>query len=572
MSAAARAQQFAAPHMSMLETHGLTAIPPGGEMAALSGAPGAMPGAEQISPLINMIMKMPGHIGLVSSFFECLGAFFAPAQEMLGHIVEGLDVGNLFEHAGSAGDAFSEMLESAGEHVSVDMNLLPADAPIFDQLGHPGIGDFADGTGPGLGEGAPQLSDSFNNAPRLEVGGSPNHPLFEMAPQGLSFNSPGHEYLAMEPNHGFGATIGNFNPPSASTPLPQATPQAHLSQAVHTAPHAAAHAPAHPAAEAVSHHTAPAHHTSALDFRRDALSSSREHLLGNGHHAPAQAADLATEVQPPAPAANQSDVWSAQPATPEAGQQLSPEAAQQAAPEAGAESNRLADVQGEGKVAGETYTVHKGDNLWDIAHDKLGDGARWQEIYDMNKSVLGDNPRMIMPGTELQMPGGDAIASGGTDYTVQSGDSLWNISQEHMGGGQNWHELYQNNEAVVGSNPAMIHPGQHLHLDGAGHGQTVAADGAGSGVAHGGGHNMAAGQHSHHLASHPHAPSHSHGAASHIAGQPGASNHVAHAAGGQHQPVAEMKAQAQSLSSAQTYGDAATHVVDSSTQVPNSHL
>jgi hypothetical protein len=37
---------------------GLGAIPPGGEQA--------------VSPLINMITKMPGHIGLFSSFFEAL--------------------------------------------------------------------------------------------------------------------------------------------------------------------------------------------------------------------------------------------------------------------------------------------------------------------------------------------------------------------------------------------------------------------------------------------------------------------------------------------------------------------
>jgi len=567
MTAAAPAGKFALPHMTGLETQGLQVMPPGGEMAALSGAPGAIPGAEPISPLINMIMKMPGHIGLVSSFFEALGAFLAPAGEMLGNLVGGLDASALFEHAGAASDAFAEALETAGEHVTVDLNLLPADAPIFDTVGHPGIGDFSlDATGPALGEGAPHLSDSFANAPRLEVGGSPHHTIFETGSgtNTLSFDAPNNNYLAMEPNKGFGSTVGNFNPPS--TPPAQAVPQQTLTQptghtadptthATHSAPH--------------TNSAAGPHHSSALDFRRDALSSSREHLLGGGetHHHPAShpgegSAPEAHAAQPQAQAQGQSDVWAEQQATPQ--------------------TDRVAEVQDAGKVSGESYTVHKGDNLWDIAHNHLGDGSRWHEIYDLNKSALGDNPRMIMPGTELQMPGGDAIANGGSavDYTVKPGDNLWDISQQHMGGGQNWHELFQNNEAVVGSNPAMIHPGQHLHFDASAHGQQAIA--GGDSISHGSGHHLASGHHSHHLASHSHSPSHSpsngHNAGSHVASQVNPGNSVAHAgpahdaAAGQHHAGAgnELKAQAQSISTIESYGDGSNHVVDSSAHVPNS--
>jgi nucleoid-associated protein YgaU len=53
-----------------------------------------------------------------------------------------------------------------------------------------------------------------------------------------------------------------------------------------------------------------------------------------------------------------------------------------------------------------TYTVVQGDNLWKIAQKYLGDGSRWQEIYtyNNNKSIIGGNPNLILPGMELSIP------------------------------------------------------------------------------------------------------------------------------------------------------------------------
>src|SRR5262249_7740713 len=49
---------------------------PGAEQAALSAMP-IVPGAnEPISPIIQLIMRLPGHIGLLNSFFEALGHIF----------------------------------------------------------------------------------------------------------------------------------------------------------------------------------------------------------------------------------------------------------------------------------------------------------------------------------------------------------------------------------------------------------------------------------------------------------------------------------------------------------------
>ncbi len=73
----------------------------------------------------------------------------------------------------------------------------------------------------------------------------------------------------------------------------------------------------------------------------------------------------------------------------------------------------LSDASGEsGDAAGEessasgtakTYTVKKGDCLWNIAASELGDGSRWPEIYELNKDKI-NNPRLIYAGQELVLP------------------------------------------------------------------------------------------------------------------------------------------------------------------------
>ena len=50
-----------------------------------------------------------------------------------------------------------------------------------------------------------------------------------------------------------------------------------------------------------------------------------------------------------------------------------------------------------------TYTVKKGDCLWNIAASELGDGSRWTEIYELNKSEIR-NPRLIYAGQEFVLP------------------------------------------------------------------------------------------------------------------------------------------------------------------------
>lgn len=51
-----------------------------------------------------------------------------------------------------------------------------------------------------------------------------------------------------------------------------------------------------------------------------------------------------------------------------------------------------------------TYTVVKGDCLWNIAKKFYGNGAQYTKIYNANKGVIGGNPNLIYPGQVLTIP------------------------------------------------------------------------------------------------------------------------------------------------------------------------
>lgn len=56
------------------------------------------------------------------------------------------------------------------------------------------------------------------------------------------------------------------------------------------------------------------------------------------------------------------------------------------------------------KSSSKTYTVKKGDSLWNIAKKYYGNGAKYTTIYNANKKVIGSNPNVIKAGMVLTIP------------------------------------------------------------------------------------------------------------------------------------------------------------------------
>lgn len=58
-------------------------------------------------------------------------------------------------------------------------------------------------------------------------------------------------------------------------------------------------------------------------------------------------------------------------------------------------------IDQDSQISGDTYTVVRGDTLWDIAVRAYGDGFRWKEIAEANNLV---NPNLIHQGNVFAIP------------------------------------------------------------------------------------------------------------------------------------------------------------------------
>lgn len=72
-------------------------------------------------------------------------------------------------------------------------------------------------------------------------------------------------------------------------------------------------------------------------------------------------------------------------------------------PRASAEPQRAATTSPAPATA-QSYTVVKGDCLWNIAKRFYGNGSKYTVIYNANRGVIGGNPNLIYPGQVLTIP------------------------------------------------------------------------------------------------------------------------------------------------------------------------
>lgn len=73
-------------------------------------------------------------------------------------------------------------------------------------------------------------------------------------------------------------------------------------------------------------------------------------------------------------------------------------------PKVGVKTATALDPDPTNVIEGESYTVLKGDHLWDIAVRAYGDGFNWTKIYQANQDLIGPNPGLIEPDTTLTLP------------------------------------------------------------------------------------------------------------------------------------------------------------------------
>ncbi len=124
-------------------------------------------------------------------------------------------------------------------------------------------------------------------------------------------------------------------------------------------------------------------------------------------------------------------------------------------------TDRAATTQSQDEATTQKHVVTKGESLWSIAQKYYGDGFKWKEIAEANKIT---NPDILEIGQTISVPGvtqaiKDPI-TGGT-YTVVKGDNLWNIAVRAYGDGYKWVKIAQENNL---SNPNLIHRGNVLTL------------------------------------------------------------------------------------------------------------
>jgi len=118
----------------------------------------------------------------------------------------------------------------------------------------------------------------------------------------------------------------------------------------------------------------------------------------------------------------------------------------------------------------ERYTVKRGDSLWKIAEERLGDGTRYVELVDLNQAVLDGRPDFLLPGTVLKVPIFVAPPDGA--YVVQPGDTLSEIAEDELGDSDAYPSIFEASRDTVQANgahltdPDLILPGWKLTIPG----------------------------------------------------------------------------------------------------------
>jgi nucleoid-associated protein YgaU len=104
-----------------------------------------------------------------------------------------------------------------------------------------------------------------------------------------------------------------------------------------------------------------------------------------------------------------------------------------------------------------TVNVQRGDSLWKLAQQWLGQGSRWKELLAANRWIA--DPEMIREGAQLNLPntspGQTSVRSTRgrniLSIRVQRGDTLWNLAKTSLGSSSYW-------PCLASANPGILDP------------------------------------------------------------------------------------------------------------------
>lgn len=496
------------------ESHAMAAatpIVPGAESAAM--AMPMVPGAsEPISPLIQLIMRMPGQIGLLSSFFEALGNFFMPDLSALGFDPSLMGDPNLLAHLPSA------------EHFAIDPSLLPDGAPILEDGGIEKLTTAFDAPARGqllqhsemsrfgeqlkVSSGVDAIELRFEGAqldldkpghllsgPAMSDTAVGNHlagtqRLFSDRFQGSLFTKPGMN-SSMIANSAGSTGTATSSAMNVSGSAFGAQPDS-LSAVGNVGDSMGGIAPAgggfgnsafagggdggnliatnsadtfRPTLGAPSgDHASSYLQQSTPSDAASSHSSNASHGIGlKGLKAKELSLD---SFKPGANAAKLDHSTTGDTATKvdsSAANKLNTAKTTASSAKATAASAKASTASAKSAAASGAKPSHIGNHkIADASSAKAGSRSL------LDKTPGKDAARLDTSKETSQVADNTAIASDlkPTNYTIRAGDCLWNIAKDQLGSAMKWQDIYNMNQDLLGTNPDLIHTGVTIKLPG----------------------------------------------------------------------------------------------------------
>ena len=110
------------------------------------------------------------------------------------------------------------------------------------------------------------------------------------------------------------------------------------------------------------------------------------------------------------------------------------------------------------------HVVQAGDDLWSLAERYYGEGHDWRKIAAANPGVLTGGPDRLQVGWRLRIPDLDTdVQRGDRVIAVRRGDTLSSIAERELGNSARWNDIFHVNRAQL-SDPDELPVGIRLVL------------------------------------------------------------------------------------------------------------